>query len=109
MPRVVRTAKEVSWTDTDEREFDRLQSKDDKEGLTGDEILAANSLFERKITHLYQSDPVIREVKDSFLQGVDVIIKMGKRLSKREGCFNKAFSNGSTCEILPGQKNDKTR
>ena len=72
------------WTAEDDQEFERLQAKDDKEGLTENEIAAANKLFDRKMAHLYQTDPVLREVKDEFMVGVGAIAKAQKLLSLQE-------------------------
>lgn len=74
----------VTWTEEDDQEFRRLQSKYDNEGLTDDEDLAANQLFERHIAHWYQTDPVFREAKNAFLQGLDIVSKVDKLLSLQE-------------------------
>lgn len=77
-------ASKVTWTEEDDQEFRRLQSKYDNEGLTDDEDLAATQLFERYVAHWYQTDPVFREAKNTFLQGLDIVSKVDKFLSLQE-------------------------
>lgn len=74
----------VVWTAEDDQEFERLQAKYDKEGLAEDEVVAANKLFDRKIAHWYQNDPVFREAKDEFMVGLGAITKTQKLLSQQE-------------------------
>lgn len=77
-------ASKVTWTEEDDQEFRRLQSKYDNEGLTDDEDLAATQLFERYVAYWYQTDPVFREAKNTFLQGLDIVSKVDKFLSLQE-------------------------
>ncbi|BDV41572.1 hypothetical protein GURASL_04950 [Geotalea uraniireducens] len=84
MPRNNPATIKVTWTEEDDQEFRRLQSKYDNEGLTDDEDLVANQLFERYVAHWYQTDPVFREAKNTFLQGLDIVSKVDKFLSLQE-------------------------